>query len=144
MSLWTGPWHFYIASVQTNEAMYVERLLKNMAAPSNSQGPATHKSYQKRNCCYLGLCVNSYVLILLSIWPIASWIFSYKKRSCPLRPFSASGFKSVSGVSTPEISDPPCFEPQSWYPHLSVRLACLLCSMFQHNYATSTGTICLQ
>ena len=30
-----------------------------------------------------------------------------KKMSCPLRPFSASGFKSASRVSTPEIVDPP-------------------------------------
>ncbi len=43
----TGPWHFYIATVQTDEAMNVERLLKNMAAPSNSQGLAVHK-YDKK------------------------------------------------------------------------------------------------
>ncbi len=42
--------HFYIVTVQTDEAVYVERLLKNMAAPRNSQGLATrtHESYQKK------------------------------------------------------------------------------------------------
>ncbi len=64
-----------------------------MAAPSNSQGLATHKSYKKRNHSYWGYlkqCVNSYILILFSIWLIASWIFRYKKRFCPLWSFSAS------------------------------------------------------
>ena len=36
--------------------------------------------------------------------------FNYKKRSCPLLPFSASGFKSASRVSTPEIVDPHCLD----------------------------------
>ena len=44
---WSGTWHFYIATVQMDEAMYVEHLLKNMAAPSNSQGLATHESIKK-------------------------------------------------------------------------------------------------
>ena len=39
-----GRWHFYIATVQTDEAVHVERLLKNMATQSDSQGLATHES----------------------------------------------------------------------------------------------------
>ena len=38
----------YIAAVQTNEAVYVECLLKNMAVLSNSQDLAIHESYKKK------------------------------------------------------------------------------------------------
>ena len=37
------PLQIYIATVQMDEAVHVERLPKNMAAPGNSQGSASIK-----------------------------------------------------------------------------------------------------
>ena len=81
--IWSGRWHFHITTVQTDEA--VQRLLKTWQRTVIHTRPSNSRILQKKNRRYLG---NSayyfmYVLILLSIWPIASWIFSYKKGSCP-------------------------------------------------------------
>ena len=41
--------HFYIASVHLDEAVRIEPLAENLAAPSNSQGLAVHKCDKTRN-----------------------------------------------------------------------------------------------
>ncbi len=42
MQITSGRWHFYIASVQTDEAMSIEPILKNKA--KNVEAPVIHKA----------------------------------------------------------------------------------------------------
>ena len=81
--------------------MHVERLFKNMAAPSNSQGSA---SIKKGTVATEAKIVRK-LARTDTIFNMADRFMNiqYKKRSCPLRPFSASGFKSASRVPTPYL-----------------------------------------
>ncbi len=108
ISIAVGLWHFNIACTDRWSRAH-RAFAKNMAAPSKSQGLVNNKSYKKRNRCYWGYlkkCIFMYVLILFSIWPIALWIFSYKKRSCPLRSFSAHPQRLQ--ISTSSVSSKNC------------------------------------
>ena len=74
----------------------IRTFAKNIAAPKNSQGLATQES--------------KIVRIYVNTHPIFNMVdrlmkIQLQKRSCPVQPFSARGFKSASRVSTPVIVD---------------------------------------
>ena len=112
------------STVQPYEAVSIEPLVENMAAPSDSRSLATDEAEKRPVPLTLFKIVHKIVHIyLFSIWPIVSWIFSCKKGTA-LYDHSLPVADDWLRIGIQCVNSRNCWSsliwvlhyPQAWYP----------------------------